>query len=278
MPSRRNVLGVTGSALVSAALPALPALPPATALPNKVLLYARARGAPQGMRGMWWYTGTLWGKRSLDAGVALFKVNGFSFNVTAMQSDGGLVQDMREVGFWCDPKTHQPVDKWINPMNGLPCTPKHFKASQTVRFDATGQGQRPPEAPEGMQYDAWITDPVESGDVVWVGENIVVKSITKPGSSAEAAENGVPIITLTSIVNYALRRQDIDAPASAFLPNTMNFQSLGPWYPWMRMGQESGQIMFQLMGRKVQSLQELPLGLIRLIDERHPGWLKDPGI
>jgi hypothetical protein len=80
------------------------------------------------------------------------------------------------------------------------------------------------------------------------------------------------------LVTYTLRREDIDMPASAFLPSTMNFQSLSTWYPWMRMGQELGQTMFQLTGRKVQSLQEVPSGLIRLIDERHPGWLKDPGI
>lgn len=275
MVNRRNVLGFTGIALASAALPAFAA---ATALPNKVLLYARARGAPRGTRGMTWYTGTFWGKRSLDAAVALFKVNGFSFNRTEMQPDGGLVQDMIEVGFWCDPTTNQPVDKWINPMNGLPCTPKHYKTPQTVRFDATGHAPRPPQAPEGMRYDAWITDPVESGDVVWIGENIIVKSLTKPDSSAELTENRVPINTLTSLVTYTLRRKDIHTPASTFLPSTMNFQSLSTWYQWMRMGQELGQTMFQLTGRKVQSLQEVPPGLIRLIDERHPGWLKDPGI
>ena len=275
MLTRRKVLGSTGAALAGTALPAWAADKP---LPNKVLLYARARGAAPGTRGMTWYTGTFWGKRSLDAAVALFKVNGFSFNKTEIQPDGSLVQNMIEVGFWCDPKTDQPADKWINPMNGLPCTPKHYKSPQTVRFDATGRAQRPANAPEGMVYDAWITDPVESGDVVWIGETIVAKSITPPGTSADPLENRVPINTMTSLVNYTMRRKDLDTPISTFVPGTMNFQSLSTWYPWMRMGQELGQTMFQLTGRKVRSLEEVPPGLIRLIDERHPGWLKDPGV
>jgi hypothetical protein len=58
----------------------------------------------------------------------------------------------------------------------------------------------------------------------------------------------------------------------------MAFQSASNWYPWMRMGQELGQTMFQLTGRKVRSMEEVPPGLVRLIDERHPGWLKDPGV
>ncbi len=275
MLNRRTLFGFTGAALAGATSPAWAASKP---LPDKVSLYARARGAALGARGMHWYTGTFWGKRTLDAAVALFKVNGFSFNKIETQPDGSLVQNMVEVGFWCDPVTNEPVDKWINPMNGLPCTPRHYKTPQTVRFDAKGRALRPPKAPESMQYDAWITDPVESGDTVWIGETIIVKSITPPGTSADPLENRVPINTMTSLVNYTLRRTDIDAPASAFLPATMNFQSASTWYPWMRMGQELGQTMFQLTGRKVRNMEEVPPGLIRLIDERHPGWLKDPGV
>ena len=275
MPTRRNTIGLFGGALASAASPAWAANKP---LPDKLALYARARGAAKGARAMHWYTGTYWGKRTLDTAVALFKVNGFSFNRIETQADGSLVQNMIEVGFWCDPVTNQPVDKWINPMNGLPCTPRHYKTPQTVRFDANGRAKRPPNAPESMAYDAWITDPVESGDTVWIGETILVKSITQPGTNPDPLENRVPITTMTSLVNYAMQRKDIDAPASAFLPSTMAFQSASNWYPWMRMGQELGQTMFQLTGRKVRGMEEVPPGLVRLIDERHPGWLKDPGV
>lgn len=250
-------------------------------LPNKVKLYQRARGAPQGQIGMMLYSGRLWGKRALQAAVEFYKVEGFSFNRMEMQPDGSLNQHMIEVGFWLDPVTRKPADEWINPLNGLPCKPQHYKSEQKIRFTPTGEALRVGDTPPGMKMRGQINDPITFGDYVWIGEDLIVEMVRPPQPVKDGTDltTVMPAIsTATSLVNYTLRRKDLDTPDTKWVPGTMNFQTMGTWYPWMRMGYETGHTMFQLVGTKLQRTEDIPPSLRQLIDERHPGWLQNPGI
>lgn len=200
-----------------------------------------------------------------------------------LREDGSLAQDMVEVGFWLDPGTGLLLDDWTNPYNGLTCRPQHYKSSQSLVFDADGRAQRTGEIPPGMKFAGKITDPVVQGDTVWVGEDLIVEAIrpsqqpdiTKPVDPSTILP---PIMTATSLVTYTMRLADVQKSDSVWLPATMNYQTMGNWYPWMRMGYETGQCMFQLTGKKLRSTDEIPETLRDLIDQRHPGFLKDPGI
>ncbi|MDX2223828.1 MAG: DUF1838 family protein [Rhodospirillaceae bacterium] len=269
----------------AAVAPVLGTAAAATAdLPDKVRLYARARGAPldrqgRGAMGMTWYSGRYWGKRAYQAAKLFFRVDGFSFNKMVMNPDGSCQQDMVEVGFWLDPATGAPLDDWINPFNGLPCKPQHYKSSQSLRFGADGNVVPAGEAVPGRKFAGYITEPVMNGDSVWIGEDLIVEAI-RPAPAADADLSTVlpPIQTATSLVTYTMRLQDIKKPEREFLPATMNYQTMGNWYPWMRMGYETGQCMFQLQGKKLRSLDEVPASLRALIDARRPGFLENPGI
>ncbi|MBL8630543.1 MAG: DUF1838 family protein [Rhodospirillaceae bacterium] len=247
---------------------------------DKLRVYARVRGAPKGQAAMWWYTGKLWGKRNLDAAVQFFRVDGFSFNRMEMQPDGTLIQKMVEVGFWNDPTTGKPADDWTNPITGLPCRPKHYKSSQAFTFTSDGQSHRHADAAPTQAFNGVITDPIVSGDTLWIGEDLILKA-TPPQPQTPIADplmNVGPVVTATSLVNYTAKTKDLEAPDAQWVPATMNFQTMGSWYPWMRMGNEPGNIMFQLVGRKLRRSDEMPLALQALINERHPGFLENPGV
>ncbi|MCB2106874.1 MAG: DUF1838 family protein [Rhodobacteraceae bacterium] len=255
----------------------------ATPLPEKVKLYARARGAPNGQLGMSWYSGRFWGKRAQQAAKLFFRVDGFSFGRMSFGDDGSLTQNMVEVGFWLDPQTGEPADDWINPYNGLACKPQHYKSSQSLTFDRNGNATRE-NPPPGMQFRGQITEPVVNGDYVWIGEDLIVETVrprrdtNADGSAIDPSTILPPIMTATSLVTFTVRLADVAAPDSEWLPSTMNFQTMGNWYPWMRMGYETGQCMFQLQGRKVRGLEEIPPRLRKLIDERRPGFLENPEV
>lgn len=248
---------------------------PATAsLPGRNDLFVRLRGAPNGQPGIWWFSGSLWGKRSLDAAKLLFAVEGCSFNRLVLQPDGSVEMNMIEIGFWLDPATRQPADSWTNPMNGLPCAPVHFMGPQSLRFDAAGVATPNNPVPPGTQFDGYITEPLTSGDLVWVGENLIVKGPARPPAGTDPLQSGMPVFTATSLDTYQASRVDLGAGPDRWTPASRSYQTLGSWYPWMRMGHESGGISFQMIGRKLRTLDELPAALRSLVDARQPGWLE----
>ncbi len=278
---RRDILGGTAALAAGAVLPnQAMAAEPNSYIKDKVRIYGRARGAPKGQMGFQWYTGKLWGKRTLDAAVQFFTVHGFSFNRIELNADGTLSQSMVEVGFWCEPGTFKPADEWVNPINGLACKPQHYKSPQKFVFDAQGNAMRPAGAPPVEMFRGTITDPVVQGDTMWIGEELIVKAaIPAPATPpADPLTVRVPVQTSTSLVMYTLNMKDVATPDSQWMPATMNYQTNGGWYPWMRMGQEMGGIMFQLTGKKLKRKDEMPLALQVLINERHPGWLDNPGV
>jgi hypothetical protein len=242
-------------------------------LPSRNALFVRLRGAPRGQPGLWWFSGMLWGKRSLDSAQPLFAVEGCSFNRLVLNADDSVEMNMVEAGFWLDPVTRRPADTWTNPMNGLACAPAHFAGPQSLRFDAAGRGQPANPLPPGTTFDGRITDTVASGDLVWVGETLIVKGPARPTQGADPLESGLPVFTATSLDTYHGRRQDLDPDPDRWVRAGRSYQTLGSWYPWMRMGHESGGISFQMVGRKLRTADELPTGLRALLDARQPGWV-----
>ena len=247
------------------------------ALPSRNALFASLRGAPRGQPGLWWFSGALWGKRSLDAAVMLFAVEGFSFNRLVLQPDQSVQMEMIEIGFWLDPVSREPADSWVNPMNGLTCTPEHFMGPQSLRFDPAGVASTTMTLPPGMHFEGWINEPVVSGDLVWSGETLIVRSPAGPAASADPLQSGLPVFTATSLDTYQARLADLEDATDRWIPASRSYQTLGSWYPWMRMGHEAGGISFQIIGRKLASLDEMPAALRGLIDDRHPGWLARHG-
>jgi hypothetical protein len=280
---RRDVLSGFAGLSIATALPSAASAAAVNAnkyVKDKVRIYGRARGAPKGQLGLQWYTGRMWGKRTLDAAVQLFTVHGFSFNRMELNADGSLLQSMIEVGFWCQPGTFKPADEWVNPLNGLPCKPQHYKSSQKFVFGADGNAIRPADGPPVEYFRGVVTDPVVQGDTMWIGEELIVKArVPAPATPPEdPLAVRLPVQANTSLLNYTLRVKDVETPDSAWLPAAMNYQTLGGWYPWMRLGQESGNLMFQLTGTKLRRKDDMPLELQVLINERHPGWLDNPGV
>ncbi len=243
-------------------------------MPARNELFVRLRGGARGQPGLWWFAGMLWGKRTLDGAKVLFAVEGCSFNTLVLDPDGSVRMNMIEAGFWLDPVSKQPADDWLNPMNGLKCAPVHFMGPQAIAFDPLGRAQRPPAVPAGTDFDGYITEPMTSGDLVWVGESLIVRGPARPNNSTDPLQGGLPVFTATSLDTYQATRGDLATRAELWTPASRSYQTLGSWYPWMRMGHESGGISFQMIGRKLRAVDELPAALRTLVDERHPGWLQ----
>ena len=235
-------------------------------------IYARARGGAGDDPGLWWYSGRLWGQPQNDKGTNLFAVEGFSFNRMARRTNGELQQIMEECGFWKDPDSGELLDDWINPLNGLPCKAAHFRSRQDLTFSADGK------VIDAGRFEGYLTQPTISGPTLFISEILLgaFPSSRKPGE--DPLTYGGPVRTTTSLVTYTLDADKVLADNPGFVASTMHFQSMSNWYPWMRMGRTHGHMMFELSGRKLSSLDEIPTDLRGILDERRPGFLAKPNL
>ena len=235
-------------------------------------LYARARGGAGNDPGLWWYSGRLWGQPAADKAVQFFAVEGFSFNNMIRREDGSLAQIMEEVGFWKDPESGAVLDDWVNPLNGLPCEPGHFRSRQELEFSADGVLTRP------EVLDGHITEPTLSGPTMWISE-ILLGRFDNPRKQGQDPLTYVgPVRTVTSLATYAMDAEQILSSVPGFVETTLHFQSMSKWYPWMRMGQAQGNISFELSGRKLPRVDDLPDSLRSIIEQRRAGFLDNPDI
>jgi hypothetical protein len=256
--------GMAGSSVLQAAAPER------THSLNEI--YARARGGAGDAPGLWWYTGRLWGKLNNDRAANFFAVEGFSFNRMVRGANGELRQVMEECGFWKDPDSKALLDDWVNPLNGLPCKTRHFRSRQDLTFSADGRTSN------SGRFEGHVAEPIVSGPILWISEILlgVFPSPREPDQDPLTYSGATR--TATSLVTYTMDAKEALAEDPGFVASTMNYQSMSNWYPWMRMGQAPGQMMFELSGRKLRSMDEIPPDFRATLDDRRAGFLEDPNI
>lgn len=242
---------------------------------DKNELYVQLRGNLDGTDGLWAYSGAYWGKPQGEIARQLFRVDGLSFNAMTFRADGGVDQKMIECGFWQDPDTGELADEWVNPMNGLTCQPKHFKSAQTITFDSDGQWEVPEERRARMRHiEGVVVEPIINGPVIWSQERLILKGIRpEPESGSDPLTYAGPVASNTSLATYRAELADLEKD---FVPTSLHYQSMGSWYPWMRMGQRAGVCSFELVGRKLASTSEIPARVKAFLDDRRPGFIDDP--
>ena len=84
--------------------------------------------------------------------------------------------------------------------------------------------------------------------------------------------------TTSSLTTFTARIADARDARADFVPCYMNYQSLGLWPTWMRMGDRPGVLSWQTYGHKARAADAVAGPLRPWIEARHPGFLSNPGI
>jgi hypothetical protein len=266
MISRRYVIGASVAGVVAGSR----GRQAYAALSTPMRTYIRMRGAAQdGGLALWWYTGNVWGKPPDDIARVLFKVEGLTFQRLTARADGGIDQRMTGRGWYADAATGEPLDRWTNPLTGETLEPPHIRSLTKQAISADGAMA----AEDTSRLDVFkgvVGGLAVNGDTVWMTENFMAKS--KPDAATGA------VSTTSSLSTFTARAADIDAAAADFVPCYLNYQSLGSWPAWLRMGARPGTLSWQTYGRKVRGPEEGPEKLRAWIEARYPGFLAAPGI
>lgn len=184
----------------------------------------------------------------------LFKIVGLSVSRCIADTDSGWKFTSRELTYYLDPNTGEILHKWENPWTGE-IVPIMHVANNPVQgyfkgiFPAKVEGEITtfvfdlfPSYPNPLAEDSRFID-------------------YSPNPNYQAAELFKLTVPTAELFNTEL------VSVSKLI---LSWDRIGPWLPWMKMGNKPGNLIYSATGLKVNSFEELPQLLQDEINTRLP--------
>lgn len=166
----------------------------------------------------------------------------------------------RELTYYLDPETREMLQTWRNPWTGEECPVMHV-ANQFVGGKFRGEFSAEVEAGNAtFLFDIFPTYP----NPLAADDRFAPYS---PQSTYQAVELFKFTVPLADLLNP-------DCPSVSWL--ILAWDRVGPWLPWMKMGDLPGSLVYSACGEKVSSVTELPPLLQEEIRTRVPLYQKPP--
>lgn len=184
----------------------------------------------------------------------LFKIVGMSVSRCIATEEGSWDFTSRELNYYLDPNTEEILHKWENPWNGEVVTVVHV-ANNPVQGNFKGKF---PAKVDGenttFAFDLFPTYP-----------NILAEDEKFAEYSPYPTYQAVELFKLT-VPTAELYNPEIVSVSKLLL----SWDRIGPWLPWMKMGNYPGQLIYSASGSKVKRFAELPQLLQDEINTRVP--------
>jgi len=190
----------------------------------------------------------------------LFKMVGMSVSRCIAKEDGVWDFTSRELTYYLEPSTGEILRQWENPWTGEVLTVVHV-ANNPVQ--AEFEGQFPAQVDGDIAtfvFDLFPTYP-----------NFLAEDKKFVDYSSNATYQAAELFKLT--VPFAdLLNSEIKSVSHLHL----SWDRIGPWLPWMKMGDRPGHLIYSGYGSKVSGFTDLPQLLQDEIDNRVPLYKNAP--
>jgi hypothetical protein len=217
----------------------------------------------------------------------LFGFTGFGLGSDHRQPDGSYHHIWHECGFYTDLRTGHVLEKWTNPMNGVDCEvmpisnrsvnltfstkqpdfPKLAKAGIDLLDDNFRQPNAP--YPYGLPYSVIGDQLSVFADSVGVLPNPLKPAVWKQASTG-------PDISVGEFYMLTGSRAAALDPATTNVTSTGSWTRIGPYLPWMMMGEAPGHLFYRSTTKKVKGPQDLPKALVAYTKQKFPAFLEYP--
>jgi hypothetical protein len=256
--SRSILVAALLVAACNRATPAAPARPAVPATPSVEDL-VRVRCSTDGADVITTWRGTVYAYVPDQAPRLLFRVVGM--NVARCSRDaGGWMFSSRELMLYLDPDSGEVLQRWTNPWTGAEVPVVHV-ANDPVQHRLAGS----PE-PERRGDDA--TYVIEVGPAY---PNPLAADPELRRFSPQATYAALELFTLTAPA------AELGDPQRAMVSRmSLTWHRVGPWLPWMDMGEQRGHLVYSARGQRVDRLADLPVALRAELDERVPLYRRAP--
>ena len=220
-----------------------------------------------------WISGHIF---AVQPGKALRKLFGFDVLAAArfeMQADDSVRMFSKETLFYKDPGTDQIMDSWYNPLTAEQVAVVHnhskvvnLPVSPVTHLNVDGKTREIP-----FQQPWWIF-----GDQAFsLSEvHVVFPNPMKPADWPR--ESAGETLRVTEIFHRICSFQAIKDPNTTAVDYAGAWTRLGPWPPWMLMGQAEGHILMRAYLKKLASVSQIPAGFRAAAEKRYPGYLAAP--
>lgn len=210
-----------------------------------------------------WWQGTLFAQEPDSKAAPLMGFEGYNICRAEQLADGSWRLVTRELTFYRDLESGQIIDQWDNPLSGERVDVVH------VANDPVNTVLNTPGRPLPMPW-------VEAGDMVMLTLNIPL-AYPNPLSPEEfPAQSSGPVYRGSEHFMFFAPRAALADPAQSQVPVTYGWTRVGPWLPWMRLGQRPGSLLYIAQGSKRASVDELPADIQQRIRDRYPEYATAP--
>lgn len=218
----------------------------------------------------------------------LFGFTGFGLGSDHRQPDGSFHHIWHEVGFYTDLKTGQVLETWQNPLNNVNCEVMPI-SNRSVNLTFTTQLPDPvamakfgahilddnfahpddPARPYGLPYSIIGDQLSVFADSVGVLPNPLTPAVWKAASTGDTISVGEFYMLTGS------KKATLD-PKITNVPSTGSWTRIGPYLPWMMMGQAPGHLFYRSTTKKIPGPAALPANLVAYTKKKFPEFLEFP--
>jgi hypothetical protein len=187
--------------------------------------------------------------------VPLYTMNNLAIKVCKPQPNGHTLITNYEAGVYCRFDTHEPLERWTNPITGETLEPWHFigrPLSVEIGPDEVITGPGATLKPKPMAIEI-------------VGDTVIMPTMSafqypNPFSPEEFPQDSSgPTIYWDSHYTYFAPLAAVADPKIARAPATIQFQNLVSFQPWVGMGTRPGRTWGRALGAKLRSMDEIPV-------------------
>ena len=208
-----------------------------------------------------WWSGNLYGLKHQQAPKPLLGFEGYNICRAERQEDGSWRLLTRELTFYRDLATGRIVDEWENPYTGASTRVVHV-ANDPVNTTFRAGGHPMP----------WM----ESGGTTMLALNIPL-AYPNPLAPAEfPKESSGAMYVGSEHFMFSAPRAEMDDPALAQVDTVVGWTRVGPWLPWMEMGEAEGRLLYVGQGNKKATIADLPADIQQRIRSDYPEYARAP--
>lgn len=207
-----------------------------------------------------WWKGTIFAEQPGQKSEPLLGFEGYNICRTEKQADGTWRLYTREIAFYRDLKTGAILDRWSNPLSG--------KVDTVVPVENDPVNQ--------VLSSRWKLPWIVQGDRAMLAMNIPLAYPNPLQPDAYPLESSGPIYIGSEHFVFFTPLADLANPKLATAPADYGWTRVGPWLPWMQLGQRPGNLLYIAQGVKLSSFDQLPKDIQQRVQRDHPAYTHAP--
>ena len=221
-----------------------------------------------------WFGGTIYGNRGVEALKPLVGVQGVGMLRVKPMGENTYRLFNREFATYTDLKTGEILETWKNPyteevVEVVPIKNMIVNAqvAPIVEQDFDGHKVKFPFTPP------WILQTDKAFSLFEI--HAAFPNPMKP--DAWPRESAGPINRTSEMFQRMCNLEDLERDDVSAANYVGTWTRVGPWLPWMLMGQADGHILYRSFMNRAGKVQNLPPTLLAYMEKKYPDFLKAPG-